>query len=404
MQQLPTVASHNAPNSGTASGMRVYLLGAGFNLGLGEVEGRRRPFLINSFFQLALTDEEFRDQALSIGEAVFDFIKDYWKLDIEDLERRPFDLEECYTMLQLQEENVSHTDQEGKQRFLALRSDLTRLLGSYLDDRTGEIFPLAPKFANEVRASDAQVITFNYDTTVEDAFRVTSGRPNNLGSNFIGQWIPPPTTPPLEVPDEALALSPFSWRFTVGYGFEFDDVGIVDWSGNIQYVSRERFYGHPDNRLNEKPILKLHGSLNWAYFTYADDDSMGIALDDTIWTGRQPGGSIVSPGRRVKSYEPALITPVLHKQYRQEPFRLLWEKARNALRRCDELIVIGYSFPPTDFEVRRLLLEGFRDQAFLRLVIINPNEEAINTPKQLTHAASIEWHRGYEEWNASKLR
>ena len=157
--------------------MRVYLLGAGFNLSLGRFEGRP-PFLINNFFQAALTNDLFRQKkALKTGAAVFDYIKDYWKLEISDLQRQPFDLEQCYTMLQLQEESLPATDEEERQRIFNLRVDLTRLLAAYLDDMDGGHLPppLINDFAKEVRAQDAQVITFNYDVNVERAFQRLDG-------------------------------------------------------------------------------------------------------------------------------------------------------------------------------------------------------------------------------------
>jgi len=49
------------------------------------------------------------------------------------------------------------------------------------------------------------------------------------------------------------------------------------------------------------------------------------------------------------------------------------------------LVVAGYSFPPTDFAVRRLFLEAFADHSPEKLVSVNPSYDIAATVASLCH-------------------
>ena len=59
-------------------------------------------------------------------------------------------------------------------------------------------------------------------------------------------------------------------------------------------------------------------------------------------------------------------------------FFRLWEKARKALSECEELYVIGYSFPPTDTVSKNLFRESLLSNKNKKKVVIwNPYPEKI---------------------------
>ena len=82
-----------------------------------------------------------------------------------------------------------------------------------------------------------------------------------------------------------------------------------------------------------------------------------------------------------------IITPILYKErfYQEKLFSDLWNQAKLHLTNCARLIVIGYSFPPTDFAVRKLLLEAFVDNKLDDLIVVNPNTAVVKTIKELVH-------------------
>jgi hypothetical protein len=68
-----------------------------------------------------------------------------------------------------------------------------------------------------------------------------------------------------------------------------------------------------------------------------------------------------------------IIPPVLKKEYRQYPLiRRIWNIASKEIESADEIIIWGYSLPPTDFLVFGLLRQA-RDKSLKRLILINPN-------------------------------
>lgn len=63
----------------------------------------------------------------------------------------------------------------------------------------------------------------------------------------------------------------------------------------------------------------------------------------------------------------------------------IWDKAKEALRRCHRLIVVGYSFPPTDFLTKKMFLEAFSLNSLKELTIVNPSCEAVDIASNLCH-------------------
>jgi hypothetical protein len=109
--------------------MRVYLLGAGFNLAIGPTVGRK-PFLANSFFRALLGDEVFRERVRQDAQDLTSYIESYWKLAFEDLANKEFDLEECYTLLELQRADLADINAGAGQQLEAIQEQLKRFAPS----------------------------------------------------------------------------------------------------------------------------------------------------------------------------------------------------------------------------------------------------------------------------------
>jgi hypothetical protein len=103
-------------------------------------------------------------------------------------------------------------------------------------------------------------------------------------------------------------------------------------------------------------IMKLHGSIDWK-----DDGS------DTV---RIPG---TGASRARKATLPLIVPPLLDKtkHYGTEKIRDAWFNAHSLLEQADEVIVAGFSFPPTDLSVRYLFQSAMRSNARARVVVVN---------------------------------
>ncbi|VUT27643.1 MAG: hypothetical protein SYNGOMJ08_00190 [Candidatus Syntrophoarchaeum sp. GoM_oil] len=80
----------------------VYLLGAGFNQCVNDWHGLKPPLATN-FFQTILKNEKYQTEYYSENvRSVYEYIEKYWKKSRDDLLNQPFNLEDCFTFLDLQ--------------------------------------------------------------------------------------------------------------------------------------------------------------------------------------------------------------------------------------------------------------------------------------------------------------
>lgn len=371
----------------------VYVLGAGINRVAGRQDrGFEKPPLTNDFFQLALGGS-LLDPVCSTPQdkeryqAVFDYIQRFWRLSEEDLKRTAFDLEECFTMLRLQRWEVEAGSQEYKD-LLRIELDLAHLLARYLAmfEEQPLYVPAIENFGELIYQERSSVLTFNYDLILERALELASG----------DSGVRPPTTllePHAEVPEDLLALHQWKWTRALAYGMKFDEVELQHIKKRPGFVQGVHFYRHPENRLYEPPLLKLHGSLNWFRHTSIPSDGSEASgrknpkEGQTVIVGGYPWMIFGMNSPEVDGWllEPMIVTPVLHKDLSSELFKEIWYKARNELKSCRRLVIGGYSFPPSDFHTRRLFREAFEKYRLEELIVINPDTSVVETAKSLCY-------------------
>jgi hypothetical protein len=377
----------------------VYLLGAGANQSIKDWDGLSPP-MIRNFFQTALKKEEYRNEHyVERVRIVYDYIEKYWKKKISDLASSPFDLEECFTLLELQidrarQKNIEEYRKLWRVQFL-LKSFLAGVLSEF-EDFASTSYPMAV-FGEVLFEQHPTILSFNYDCFTEAAIESASRVNPSIPTEVLR---PPPDEWPfkkIEVKDEELAYSHFNWNRPLGYGVTFDEVQLRR-AGLPAYVEGDRFYSHPENKLYSWPILKLHGSLNWfrylpirKYPTLTNEQispKLGEKASEIIlvdashkwWFAEPPDldGWII---------DPIIVTPTLYKEkYLHWPIlENVWKMAREALSRCDKLVIIGYSFSHTDFTTKQLFLEALCEHDIEDLVIVNPNVSIAEVAKDLCH-------------------
>jgi hypothetical protein len=197
--------------------------------------------------------------------------------------------------------------------------------------------PACPVYARliSVASSGDTFVTFNWDTLLDKA----------LASS--GRWFP----------DD-------------GYHVAFD--GLLDGSWRTPVSTRSAF-----------PLLKLHGSTNWLgpYVTrdLRDGQRRWVASKETVncmwclvdgseWFPTykdrwRPGYDTFSyffpPNDPVLGAPlmPIIIPPTEKKNFGEygQVFRCVWKEAERCLAAASRLVIIGYSFPPTDAHAFSLL-------------------------------------------------
>lgn len=375
----------------------VYIIGAGINQVVKDSEGDSPP-LLNNFFKIALKKRNVRTQHYSKQiQDVYEFIKKYFKRDKKSLAELPFDLEQCFTLLESQIREARELNKTIEiQKLFSINFHLGVLLAKVLSDF--EFFSNTSIMRNLGRVilfEQPTLISFNYDCLLESTLETASGLNRSIPKQII-------LLKEEELSEESMIYSHNNWNRPLGYGFKFDEVELQQ-AGIRKYAKGSKFYSISQNKLYSKPLLKLHGSLNW--FRYIPVRSFptlpgekrlklgtmknNIILKQGIWWSDQP------PDHEGWFIQPRIITPVLYKDeyYKEKPFKDIWKQAKDALAECKKLVIIGYSFSPTDFSSKRLLIESLIENDLEELVVINPDHNVLKIVKELCHFCSgVSWY------------
>lgn len=153
---------------------------------------------------------------------------------------------------------------------------------------------------------------------------------------------------------------------------------LPDWE--MRFVACEDSPAHDaDRQSNGLLILKLHGSVDWWLCRSCHTLTRANAQTSIRrWEG-QLGHDC--PKCAKKSLMPAIVPPVSQKfGYDPHLLRMLadiWWEARNHLNTCNELYVMGYSFPPTDVEFRVFVQQALSLNLSLEhiRVLTNPKKD-----------------------------
>ena len=112
---------------------------------------------------------------------------------------------------------------------------------------------------------------------------------------------------------------------------------------------------------NLPPILKLHGSANWFWSGITPSETLYYRMWDEYETKRV-----------LQGLKPYIIPPVMDKNafYNHIAIRSLWQQAEKLLQETDEIYIIGFSFPETDFSVKYLFQSALRNST-AKVYVIN---------------------------------
>lgn len=378
----------------------VYVFGAGINRSLCGHQDSVPP-LAKDLFQLALNlpSADYTSSPQSWWRPLFDYIERYWKLSVDDLKRNSFDMEECFTLLQLQAIDAQEQrDPAEAHRLIEIMSQLTVFFTRYLTNSGLAAGNSAVDFitlGKVIWKEKASVITFNYDTLIEKTIEQASGQnPRRLDAQHAisalqdrgkSDW--PSFDYFNAVPDELMAFSHFNWEPFRAYGVNFDEVMLRAFHPDV-LVDGKDYFNHRGNGPCQPMVLKMHGSLNWGrYVGHVQQKNNPSTPPRSITSGTTllgKGAGIIAD----HLIEPLIITPVLYKNLGQNSIiPQIWQQALQELKACDRLIIGGYSFPPTDFFTRKLFLEAFADRQPREVIVIDPdpNETIEKVVYDLTH-------------------
>ena len=226
--------------------------------------------------------------------------------------------------------------------------------------------PSYAAFAEKIVQPGDVIITFNYDDSLERELK------------RVGKW-----------------------DISRGYGFSLGD---MDHSSDVL-------------------ILKLHGSMNWLVSILGGATGGAFIVNPRSSLGNHP--VVHRTDLNFLGYEefsghtyesggafPCLILPGRAKEFfydtsfgheYAEFWDLLWSQASQAVRRCDNMVVCGYSLLPVDQRARDLLLKEPRKEAHIEVVSGNQTKRIANDFRNAGFSSVETFRAGYfKDWLQAK--
>lgn len=363
----------------------TYLVGAGINR---DVLGpERQPLPVGrDFFRYVLEQPRFSsDHARTQLTPLWEFIGRYWHQERDALRRGELDLEECFAFVELQRREAHAAGDIAR---LRSASQLEFLLGGLLAESFAQVdhwhffAPPYRELGRRIYEERAAVLTFNYDTLLETA--IQRGSPVIAGATSVLRA----RDSEGQIPDDAPA--PRAWDPLLAYKVHFDELALK--SGSSLPVGGDRYYAPLATReAAHPPFLKLHGSVDWYFRSGYGMDGTNIAPHPVASRSlfqrahaRFDSPTMTQDGAEV--FLPLMTTAFIDKPQESHPIvRAVWKEARATLERTKTLVVLGYSFPATDFHIRHLLREIFADNSLERLYVVNPDAGVASIARDLCH-------------------
>ena len=148
----------------------------------------------------------------------------------------------------------------------------------------------------------------------------------------------------------------------------------------------------PPNNHNSVPLLKLHGSLNWA----TEKTSLKIQplhlrhylQRYTIFGFEEHGNTSLPIGSQLYDYfqkycstevesEPVIVPPSWNKADYHQALSDVWASAAKHLSGAEYIFIIGYSLPETDSFFRHLYALGSVGKPIRKFIVFNPDNSGV---------------------------
>jgi hypothetical protein len=237
----------------------------------------------------------------------------------------------------------------------ALFSQLSHSIAEVVEERQREVWSSTPatlgmlfRFVAVLHAWRSPVVTFNYDTLIEQA-----------------------------VDEHCL------WDWNVNRKAQHSD--ILDHMP-MRPAANMRWGEEHEETFR---LLKLHGSLNW---WWVPGDVTGGTINRWVTTGIEaPDSERIAEREREMPGRSRFIVPpsALKSAFYANPLtRELWRRAARAAAAADELYLVGYSLPRTDLVTVGMLRDRIGPNT--KVIIVNPDPEEVQ--RQVEHIGVANEH------------
>lgn len=305
---------------------KIFIVGAGASKG--HTNGDFP--VINEFFKVANKLNILSDGGKKIKTEYKDlekYVRGYFNLNIL---KKDINIEEVMTNLEI---DIEKSD---SYELVILRNKIINIIRSTLSKLSEKAFHRDSEYNlfYKMLNNNDTILTYNWDLLLD----------NVLGREIV-------------VPDYS-KISELGKKEKQQYKNMWEDLTAVrdlKWSTEIPYIIYQ----------SKGYYLKLHGSIDWAYCPNKDCGSYSKVFAVNQLNKKH---YCFECGSRVQYL---IVPPVLNKDFRHIPFiKKVWNFARNEISRADEIIIWGYSLPPTDFYSKWLFRQT--KENLKAVSIINP--------------------------------
>jgi len=135
-------------------------------------------------------------------------------------------------------------------------------------------------------------------------------------------------------------------------------------------------HAHPNSREGGIPLIKLNGSLDWAFCPECKKRALIFYhLHKNSYNGLNCG---MTDGCKAK-LRPFIFLP--HED-KHKKIKRLWNVAKEKLKQADKITIIGYSFPYYDKEIMNLFKECVKSNVILEIVDFEEDSKKTGKKKQ----------------------
>jgi hypothetical protein len=366
-------------------GQKLLIIGAGcsknYSQGSSQIQGLASP-LDNDFFRMAkkvlLSGKVESDFLLRIQNLILslqslygynlDFGEDMLKTDwirtesgqraLDVLDDKRLSLEKVMTQLNLENEvfqpmpsDYGYPRKTNSSDYEYSLAELFELVAITIEEALkGDVCPEHLRLANSLGQGDA-VISFNYDLLMDNALRKAQKLTDS------GYFLP-----------FHKALGDSGWE-------------------SLQ------------NTPSDVSMLKLHGSLNWLHCSYCNSYLLTRSEKMGSWSSLKTKNCPIC-GESNYYLERVIVPPLLAKDYSVHPLKYLWNRAIRQVTISKEIVIIGYSFPPTDFGTEALLRWGLSGdfQKRVRFTVVDPKEAVYERVKDAFNSSTVVWKKSLAEY------
>ncbi len=365
--------------------MKVIILGAGASKSYSESKTRVKMPVANDFFETYRKLSISENPWVLIG-FILNYLKKYHEVEWLDFLKYNGNIEDIHS--EIESKLLDGLSKPGdffetpeNLVFLQSYNQLLFLFTSVLNEiQNGPVSKSHLNLVKELNPEDI-VITFNWDTLMDRALN-SSTNWNSDNGYFV--------TPKLIYRDNWIKSKAQNKN---GFPLLLKLHGSTNWltshthpKDGVLKLSQEI---SPENFFVYESTVKPYSTYDGRYMDGYEEYSYGYYPPNLPLNGKPlPKGYLATrtilrgpytPKGQADSYGlnsmPLIIPPVKNKAYDLfgSLFKDIWGKAQDAIYNADEIIIIGYSFPKTDYRTDKLFKNAFVKRSTMpKITILNP--------------------------------